>query len=432
MTDLSPIRPAAILLRPRVEPRHTLRGVVFVLLCAVTFMVPWEELLAIPGLRTGIFLVSAVALAVSAADVLVRFRIKRLNLTLLVLAAFIYWCFISLLWSPDYSATVTRLTTYVSLLLITWMIWEYADTPHKIAWLLRSYVLGCVVTLSLLLYSYVAGLNALSSDATRYTGGGLDQNGFALLIDIGIVVAAYLSTVTLSRSKYLCSLFILPASLSVLLTGSRAGAVGLVAALCIAFVISWSVNWKSVLIFGIAVFLLVWLVPRIVPEALISRIAEGTGSSTFIARENQWKLGLQLWSQVPFQGVGANAFPAAARAVGGIARVAHNAFVQILVDNGIIGAILMLIVWFLLARHAWRLPRRERFLCFGVGVVWAILALSLSLEYYKITWLVYAWTMVQPVALSNKASADVAVPDEQEQRASERGSGTVPGLPTVP
>jgi O-antigen ligase len=413
----------------REQPRDTLpslRTIVLVLLCTVTFLVPWEELLEIPGLKTGIFLVSALALGASLADILVRFHIKRINPVLVVLAAFIYWCFLSLLWTPDQSATMTRIITYVSLLLMIWMIWEYVDTPRKTAWLLRSYILGCCVTLSLLFYSYLAGLNTLSSDATRYTGGGLDQNGFALLIDIGIVVAAYLSTVASSRNRYLYLIFILPASLSVLLTGSRAGAIGLAAALSAAFVISWSANWKSVLAFAVGAFVLVWLVPKVVPAALITRITEGTSSHTYVLREEQWRLGLQLWSQVPFQGVGANGFVAAARAAGGAPRVAHNAFIQILADNGLIGSILMLAAWVLLARHAMHLPRRQRFFCLGVGIVWAIMAITLSLEYYKITWLVYAWTMMQSATSPWGAPVAEAAQDGPTGAPPVRGTAAVP------
>ena len=188
-----------------------------------------------------------------------------------------------------------------------------------------------------------------------------------------------------------------------LLTGSRAGTIGLGVSLVAAFTIAWSGSWKSVFILLLTVGFAAWLIPSVVPTTLIERVTEGTRANTFVEREVQWNAGLESWREVPLTGVGAGAFIAAVTARGYPPLVAHNTFVQILVDNGIVGMALMLVVWVLLMRIAWHLPWRDRFLWLGVGGVWAVVAMTTSLEYSKITWFVYAWIILQPRISSRMA-----------------------------
>jgi len=96
--------------------------IVFVLLCIITFLVPFEELLEIPESATGIFLTAAVALAVSFFAVLTGLRQRKLPSALILLAVFILWCIVSLYWTVDPEQTVQSSFTYISLLLLTWMI----------------------------------------------------------------------------------------------------------------------------------------------------------------------------------------------------------------------------------------------------------------------------------------------------------------------
>lgn len=393
------------------------RRLVFFLLCVVTFLVPWEEILRIPGFKTLVFVASAAALAMASVAVVSRFRMKRLPLALVMLAVFVCWSFVSYLWSADPEATLSRVLTYLSLLLFTWLIWEFVDSRPKRLWLLRSYLLGCCVTLVLLFESYLASKSVFSPasalEGLRYKGGGLDQNTLAFLLTVGIILAAYLATTTGTRWKIAYWLFVLPASVGTLLTGSRAGTIGLVASLGFALMISGFKSAKSVMLFLVVVGCTAWLIPNVVPASLLQRVTQGTESHTFVLREEQWKLGLEMWNESPITGVGAGAFVTAAVARGGRAFVAHNTFVQILTDNGSVGLVLMLAVWCYLAVKAWRLPRQERLLWLGAGVAWAIAAMALSLEYAKITWFLYAWILVErPMASSAHAGIGSSFPPE--------------------
>ncbi len=373
----------------------TLRNLIFWLLCIVTFMVPFEELLALKELQSGIFLVSAVALALSIVKKIGGSRRRQIPLVLILLALFILWCCASFIWTVDSEKTLSIVITYSSLLLFIWMIWEFTNTQRQLLGLLRSYLTGCCVTLAMLFTSYATGIKFGASDTTRYTAAGMNQNGLALIFDIGVLFAVYLAGNTVSKWRIVYWAFVPLASLGILLTGSRAGAIGLAVALGMTGLLAWSRGRKSIIMAIIIAGCTAWLAPRIVSDALLERVMEGRKAHSFMERQALWHEGLQCWDAAPITGVGAGGFMTAVRAKTGRPQVAHNTFVQILVDNGLVGIGLMSAVWGLLIHMAWRLPRRERFLYLGLFAVWVIASMSGSTEYSKYTWLIYAWIVVE-------------------------------------
>lgn len=365
------------------------------LLCIVTFLVPFEELQSIPEFKSGIFLVSAVALAIALLALMSGFRLRRANLVLVLLTVFVIWSFTSQLWTVDSEATLDRTITYLFLLIFSWMIWAFTDSKRKLMWLLYSYIMGCCVSLGMLFIAFVAGRNPFATSYERYTGGGMNVNELALLLDIGLLIAVYLVFDAPSKWKTIYWPFIPLAFVGVLLTGSRAGATGLVAAVVMALAITGSRNWKSIILCLLVIGCAAWLAFKIVPTTLLERVMEGREAYTFEVREEQWLIGLESWYQVPITGVGAGAFISEVVPRGGRELAAHNMYVSILVENGIVGMSLMLVVWALLTRMVLQLPRKERYLWIGVGSVLILVAITGSLEYKKIVWCLYAWIMVQ-------------------------------------
>ena len=371
------------------------RKIVFGLLCIITFLVPFEELLEIPESATGIFLIAAVALTFSVFAVLTGSRPRKLPLPLILLAVFILWCIVSLFWTVDSEQTVQSSVTYVSLLLLTWMILEFVNSQRQISWILHSYLSGCCVSLVMLFVSYIEGRSLFLPAYFRYTGGGLNPNGLALLLDIAIIITVYLSTEATSKWKKAYWMFVSAACIGVLLTGSRAGALALVAAVLTILPMARSKTWKSVLFPIMAIAFVIWLVPVIVPIELLERLTEGREAGTYILRQAQWDAGIAVWRQAPIVGVGSGAFIKAVSDIGARALVAHNTFVQILTENGIVGMGLMIVTWGFLIRMVLQLPKKEKLLWLGMGFAWTVVAMAGSKEYHKITWLLYAWIMVQ-------------------------------------
>lgn len=383
---------------------------VYALLCAIAFMVPMEELLRIPVFRTGIFVTAAVAMIISMQYVALRKRIRRIPSVLRLLAVFVLWSLMSVLWSADPLATQAVVITYSSLLLFIWMVWEFISSKHRLLGMLRIYLFGCCSSLGMLFANYMVGI---SSDM-RYSGGGLNPNALALLLNMGVLITVYLAVNTKSSLRFVYWAIIPVSLVGVLLTGSRTGAVTMIISLGMAFILAASTSWKSIFAVVSLMAVSVWAIQAIVPTSLIMRVQEGRDAETFIIRAEQWKAGFDAWREIPILGVGAGAYAAAVAPKGGVPMVAHNTFIEVLVDNGLVGIVLMSVVWGFLARMAWKLPRREGFLWLGALFVWGVASMMGSNDYDKITWLLYAWIMVhssiicEAVALKQKRNIQMA------------------------
>jgi O-antigen ligase len=373
-----------------------MRDLIFKLLCVVTFMVPLEDVLVIPGFSTWIFVISAVAMAMSLLVLISGKRLRSVSPVLLQLGVFVAWCCASLIWSVGPEATFFRVITYLSLLLFLWMISEFTDSKRQLLWVMRSYFLGCCVSLVMVLVAFVQhGEFALDDTRYSYSESSGNPNSLASQLDIAVIVAVYLAVNTKAKRRIVYWVSIPLLCFGVLLSGSRTGTIALVIAISMSLQVAWRRGWRI----GISVLLMigcaVWMIGTYVPGALVERVTDMNEGSTLPLRQELWLLGMECWRTSPVTGVGAGAFVDAVVAKGSRSLVAHNTFVSILVETGIVGMGLMLAVWLLLAQKVWQLPRMERQFWLAIGCVSIVTWITGCREYAKITWLIYALIIAQ-------------------------------------
>jgi O-antigen ligase len=372
---------------------------VFGLLCLVVFLIPLEELLTISGIMSVPFLISAAALALASVNMLTHpFGAVRLSPVMILAGGFILWCVVSLLWSSDPDNTVSTVFTYLGLFLFVWMIQAYVTNGRQLRRLMQAYLAGCFVPLASLFVDYVVKGSVADLGATRFSGSGLNPNRMALLLAIGILIAVYLIGTGSTKRNLAYWIYIPLATFGGVLTGSRAGSMALAVSLAFALFSLRTNGWKVKLVMFATISLMAALIPTFVSEEILFRLTEGKDAATLSIRQDQWIAGLECWSWQPFTGVGAGSFVAAVTAKGGRDLVAHNTFVQVLVENGLVGAAFMLAIWTILIRKAFTLSRREATLWLSVSVIWTIVSLSSSLEYHKVTWLLYAFILTSATA----------------------------------
>ncbi len=135
------------------------------------------------------------------------------------------------------------------------------------------------------------------------------------------------------------------------------------------------------------VLAVVLLIPQTSVERFLTTSSE-ISSGALGGRGHIWKMGLQTYSQHPVLGVGAGAFKAAV----GIGKVAHNTFISILVELGIVGISLFLGILGVVLAHALRHPPWRARFWLTLLVIWALAASSLTWEHRKLTWLVLTLT----------------------------------------
>jgi len=110
-----------------------------------------------------------------------------------------------------------------------------------------------------------------------------------------------------------------------------------------------------------------------------TELTEGTLNN----RTNNWLEGLESWAEHPLLGVGSNMY----RSVNSLGKVAHNSFLSVLVEVGLIGFVLFGLILLIAISQAWRQPTWEKSFWLSLLLVWAIGASSLTWEHRKTTWL---------------------------------------------
>jgi len=355
-------------------------------------MIPWEGNFVIPGFVTlsrffgaGTFVLGVIAVVVSG-------RIRRWPLELYVLGLFVAWSGVSVLWSESTSDTIRLAQSYSLLFVFVWLIWEFADTFKSQIWLFRMFIVGIMFPLASavlrLLYMDVMGV-------VRVTAETVNSNTMALSLVVATVLTYRM--LSLSRTNGWKSFRIIDWGLipvfgiGVLLTASRSGAIGMVALVAMIMLTSPKMGWKPAIAFLMAAAIGGYFFFRLIPEANIQRVMEGRAAGTLSLRLEIWRRGIEVWMTCPLQGCGAGAFVKAV----GMGYVAHNTFVTILVENGLIGLSLWLGFWALLFRRVLRLPATDKYFWITIFVAIMPSLLSMSENYGKILWFLWAVCLSQ-------------------------------------
>jgi O-antigen ligase len=362
------------------------------LLLGFAFAIPWEFSMELPepfgpvARFAGILLLLAAVPAVLQAG-----RMRRPGpMQWVVLALFVWFC-CSYLWTIDQAATLEKMRAYFQEMMTVWLVWEFAESPDDLRWLLRAYVAGSWVLAAVTLADF-ASPEAVAAGQIRFFAEGLDPNDTARFLDIGFPFAALLVDSETRWPWRLLALGYLPLGIfAVLLTASRGGFIGALVALAgCAGLIAWS-SPRRLLAGGLALPALgaaIWLI--VPPETFerLATISEQLQGGNLNDRVNIWDAGWHAFTRAPFAGTGAGSFVTAA----GLAPMdtAHNTALSIVVGGGLCALFLFVALLVLAARAILRL-RGSLFVAMATALaVWAIESLTASVEENRTTWLLFA------------------------------------------
>jgi O-antigen ligase len=374
-----------------------MRKVVFVLLWLLVLAVPWEHAFAIESLGSIPRILGVVTIALALLTALVGDTVRRLTGTHLLMLIYVLWSGISLFWSVNPVASVTRLLTMVQLLGLVWLVWEFAaDLPGQLA-LMEAYVLGCVVCIG---GTYAALVRHIDVGIDRYTAIGIDPNDLAVTLAIGIPIAWYLALTRTGRLRVLAlRLFVFASLVIVLLTGSRGGTLASVAALTVLLAtrrkLSLASHVGTVLAVGTAAVIAIMVVPEASWERMQNIAADLMGGEGFETRRGILENGMRAFLQDPIVGVGLGAFGAAT--TGALAKdiVAHNTLLSVLVETGIVGGVAFLAIVLALILATRGMPTLERRVWRVCLLAWGVGVSTLTWEYRKVTWVLFALITAQ-------------------------------------
>ena len=361
------------------------------LVAALTASIPLENSTILPSIGSISRLLGIVTSGAVIMDAAVSTGFRRGHVAHLLLAAFVIWSAWTYAWSINPPLTSERIQTNLQLLVFAWVIWQSVRSLKDLRVVLQGFVLGsCFAAILIVINSQ----ERRAYDGIRYSGAGADPNELGLTIVISILMAYYLSTTAVTKRARILWLLPLPLYfVGVILTVSRAAFITTTIALI--GISIWHLRTSSRMRFApiVAGVLLLGAGAVFVPKANIERIAsiESEISTGRIGKRGRiWKAGIELFENRPMLGTGAATFAYAAEPLIGRDLAAHNTYVSVLTETGLIGFCCFGLALITFAIMAARLNTNECFLWLTVLFVWGVGVFSLTFEYKKATWIIFS------------------------------------------
>jgi len=388
-----------------------MRTVSFLLSLALIFAIPWENAIAVSGvsvLTKGIGMLMAAVWLISAS----KAGLRKPHPFHMVMFLFIDWNIASFFWSIQGDDTVQNIITYVQVGIMTWILWDLYTTPRALKAGLQAYVLGAYVSIGSTIFNYLKGGVATYA---RYSATGFNPNDLGLIVAIGIPVAWYLAVSESNAGKFQALkwvnfAYVPGAILAILLTASRGS---LIAALPGVLYLLGSLTrlklYQRVVLFVAFTGTLFVLLP-LVPQSSFQTFST-TGASIAEAdlsgRVDIWREGIGVFSEHPIVGIGSGTFRTAVES----GKVAHNTYLSVLVEVGMIGFILLATLLVIVIYEAMHQPKWDSIFWLSILLVWALGLSVHSWELKKITWLflnlvVISANVVRDQTVAAKTSAD--------------------------
>jgi O-antigen ligase len=377
--------------------------VAYVVLCAFIFDLPWGEYVPLlGGLVLGSW-IGLLAVGVVTLRTAVTGRCRILSPLHYWMLSLVGWSAISIFWTLDWDSTVTRAGTYLQLLVVVWLIWELAVTEGQIVGLLQAYVFGALVASIGTIYNFMTGRTAAQLAAAygkvlwetyRYSFAYLNEDDLGLLLALSIPMVFYLLA---SRKGLLvgllCWLQLGAGFTSILLTASRGAVLAAISALIMfPLTVSRLPRWQRY-VSSVACAGMLAGGGYLVPQSMLSRIFQfgyyEVTAGTLTHRTVLWAAGLEAFRDHAFLGVGAGAYGPAILGAVDIAFPAHNTFLSILVELGVVGALLLFALLASIFYCAIRMRYLERCLWITLLLTWTVGVSALTWEYRRPTWLLF-------------------------------------------
>lgn len=317
------------------------------LFAVITFL---EALPGVAGTEDGAIKVTGLILVVSA---LRRsgtpFLLKEFPGVAFAAAFLAAWALASSLWAEDMSRAAgdgVRLVLDVALVFIVFAAVRHA---RHVRWLVWGYIGGAAAA------AVVGLVNPVEDEAGRLGGGLGDPNFLAAILVTALVFSVFALTWTLQAvQRWLLGACILLFTVAIFLTQSRGGLVALAAAFAAAMVFGGPVRRHFLVLAAVVASVgLVYYAAFASSETLERLQNPGRGSG----RADLWSVATGVISDHPILGVGAGNFQVVApqyasesinlpsvHLVVDTPKVAHNTYLHILAELGIVGFLLFLTI----------------------------------------------------------------------------------------
>lgn len=321
---------------------------VFAVLTFVDSVLPAGGALSAPKLMGALLMVSWLAHLTT--DEGSRRRLFEHPGFLYVLTLFVVWVMLSLMWAEESAPVIDAVVRYVPNALLFPITYSAVQTRQQALWLIGAFVIGTLISAA---YGLMSAPPA--DDPLRVTGVAGNANETAAALGAGAALAAALALSLREPALRLAAAIVLPLCLySMFLTLSRGALVALAAMLVTTVLVAGRRRGVTLAAALVAALLCVGYFVAIAPPTAAERVLQSDGGS---GRTDIWRVGWRMVEANAIAGVGAGNFAGSSvhylLEPGAIVRddyivdtpkVAHNMYLEILAELGIVGLGLFLAV----------------------------------------------------------------------------------------
>jgi O-antigen ligase len=372
------------------------RKITFIFTLILVFSIPWQNMLVLPGMGTITRAIGLSAIIVALFLVILEKRIKEIPLVILIMIVFVLWNIITYFWSINPGRTIGRVVTYTQLLAMVWLIWQVCKTNDDYMRIIQAYILGSYVAIFDMMVSYFSG----QASDFRIAATGFNPNWLAISLALGIPMAWHLLYKKHDSKLFLFlnTLYIPLTIFAIILTASRGGLIATVVGLTVIPITFFhqrtTVKLLISTLFVIIIFISIIAKPTAFEnlERNIERLM-GTGEMIQTGQLNYrdviWRAGFKVFSENSIIGVGSGSYSQAVESLLSRRYGAHNAYLSVLVDTGIIGIILFLLIMVVSIIPNMNSRSTEKYFYLILLLTLIIGLIPANMEYHKATWLVF-------------------------------------------
>lgn len=380
-----------------------MRRVVYWLSLVLIFTIPWEGAFHLPGLGTAATVMGLVVGACWIVTIVITGRTRAPITYLFALGVFVAWIALSVFWSADPGESIGAVLLWLQTFVLVYILWDLFRTKAALLAGLQAYVLGAYTAVFGAVLNYLNS-NEFYSHQDRYSLGDTNPDGYGFIVALGIPVACYLAaSAETPRMFRLLNYGYLPAAfVGIALSGTRtasiAAGIGLLYGLATLTRLRLFTRFAVVVLLAAALYFLLPIVQPLTSFQRLGTTPVELSEGDLNGRIAQWRQGLTAFVEHPVIGVGTDQY----RSVNTLGKVAHNSYLSVLVELGLIGFVLFATILWIVVRHAWHLPRWDRNFWMTVLLVWAIGASTLTWEHRKTTWLFLTFAVATAAAVAGR------------------------------
>lgn len=368
-----------------------MRRFTFCLLCIFVFTIPWENSLMIDSVGTISKLCGIVLAVFGIYTIILKMMFRPPTKAHILIILFIMWAALSFYWSIDQQLTIDKLLSFIQLCAMVCFIWIFAPKVKDLDRLMLAFVLGGLLSCLLTVYNFIFNSDVFN-ETYRYSANNFNPNHLGIIIALSIVMSMQIEPKNVIM-KLINFIYKPLAIFTVIITGSRTAAVIMASTMLMMFLLSNKKRFGQRILLVIILLISASIFFRYIPTLTLDRIFS-TGieitQGDLNGRLEIWSAAFQVFKDNSIIGVGFGAFDVSVVAITTDIIAAHNSFISVLVELGLIGLIIFIALLLLLIIYIFGIDTMYKKTMGILLLGWCLASSTGSWEHRKVTWFIFA------------------------------------------